>query len=216
MGTRKEKLSFNSTLMNLKKLYLLVLVFGSWNTCSSQTRYAFDQANNSVYYEAVIPFENRGKADLMKEVEKFLKINDMTIRYIDEDEIYAVGTFATKYRPYFLFIYNTKEYNMIYDLKFSFKDGKFKYYANNFFLLPKTLNIKSKGWFTNNNVGGMNLGTMWSTTKIPTEIPKKAVEVHYNAGKTKEKYKLFQDMDAKIFAFEGKLKKVVSGDSKDW
>lgn len=204
--------------MKLKFLFSILIIIGLSSHIIGQPKYSYDPVNKSVYYETIMPFENRDKQQLLKEIEKYLLINDMKIRYMDQDEIYAVGRFETVYRSHFFFLFhNTKEYNMVYDLKFSVKDNKLKYYANNFFLLPQSLNISTKSWFSSNlsENGSSGLGSMWSTTKIPLNIPKKAIEVHYRGGKTNEKHKLFQSMDSEMTLFEDKLKKVVTG-NKDW
>lgn len=108
---------------------------------------------------------------------------------------------------------NKKEFTCLYDLKISFKDKKVKYLGTNYVLISKSVKINTSTWFSNPSSLG---SSAWSTTKIPTEIPTKPVNVHYQAGKTGEKHILFQDLDKNMSIFDQDLTKMISAKEGNW
>ncbi|MBI2258114.1 MAG: hypothetical protein HYU67_04345 [Flavobacteriia bacterium] len=84
---------------------------------SSQVFYKNNESRTEIYYENIIQFEGKFKAELFDLLKKFLTISDFVIRYQDDYEIYATGKFEARYRSRFLFFFNTQEFNCLYDLK---------------------------------------------------------------------------------------------------
>jgi len=197
----------------MKQIILLFSVIMLASFAKSQVHYKSNEEHTEMYYENILQFDERSIIELHELTKKFLKINDYNIRYEDDNEIYATGIFETKYRGWFLFFYNTREFNCLYDLKISLKDNKIKYDATNFVLIDKYIALSSSSWYSNPTA----IGTLgWSTTFIPTEVPKKAVNIHFKAGKTGKSHLLFQDLDCKITIFEQGLTDMIQAKENEW
>jgi len=197
----------------LKKLITLAFIMVFPCILIAQIHYKINDSKTDIYYENIIDFSDKNKNELIELTKKYLIVNDFNIIYEDEHDIYAIGKFETKYRGWFLMFFNTNDFNCLYDLKLSFKDNKIRYYASNFILFNKSVKINTSSWYSNFSKYG---SSAWSTTKIPTEVPRKPVGVHFRAGKTKNKHLLFQDIDKKMNVFEKKLVETILFKEKDW
>ncbi|MBI2258113.1 MAG: hypothetical protein HYU67_04340 [Flavobacteriia bacterium] len=80
-------------------------------------------------------------------------------------------------------------------------------------LLYKHVSINTYSWFSNQSPFG---SSAWSTTNIPTEIPKKPVNIHFRAGKTKKRYLLFQDLDKNMKVFENGIINTIKAKEDNW
>lgn len=197
----------------MKKFCILIFATIFVNVSYAQVHYKSNDTKTEMYYENILNFKGKSKKDLHDLVMKYLAVNNYTIQYNDDNEIYATGKFETRYRGRFLVFMSTNEFNCLYDLKFNFKDEKIKYLATNYMLLSKNIKVNSYSWFSNPSSIG---SSAWSTTKIPTEVPKKPVNVHYKAGKTSKFHLLFQDLDAKMSLFEIGLIKMLESTNDNW
>jgi hypothetical protein len=197
----------------MKNVILLFFVIMLATLAKSQVHYKSNENHTEMYYENILSFDGKPINELHELTKKFFMVNGYNIRYEDENEIYATGNFETKYRGWFLFFFNTKEFNCLFDLKISLKDNKIKYDATNFVLIYKYYTISSSSWYSNPTTIG-NLG--WSTTQIPTEVPKKAVNIHFKAGKTGKHHVLFQDLDCKMTIFEQGLIDMIQAKEDEW
>jgi len=197
----------------MKKTILTIVVLAFITNVYSQVHYKSSEDNRSIYYEEILDFSEKSKQELLELTKKYLLINNYSILYEDDNDIYAIGKLETKYRSWFLFFFKTKLFNCVYDLKVSFKDEKLKYEARNFILLYKNYNVNTTSWLNNSNAFGP---AVFSTTKIPTEVPKKPVDVHYRAKKTDKKHLLFQDLNRKMGLFEDGLSKTIQMNEDDW
>lgn len=171
--------------------------------------YKSNDAKTEMYYDEILEFEGLDKNTLLEEVKKTLLIKKFTIHFEDEDEIYATGNFETLYRGWFLFMFNTKKFDCVYDLKVSFKDEKIRYEARDFILLYKNYSVRTTNWLSGSGAG-------FSTTKIPADIPKKPVNSHFKAKKTSKKHLLFQSIDANMNEFHNSLIGAVTSEKEDW
>ncbi len=196
--------------MKIILLLIPLLVFS--NLAKSQVHYKSNESKTEMFYENVIDFKGKTKKELYELIKKHLIINDFPIRYEDDNDtysdIYSTGKLETKYRGHAGFFFSTTDFNCVYDLQISVKEEKIKYKATNFILLYKSVRVNSYGWFSSPSA--------WSTTSIPTEIPKKPVNEHFKAGKTHKKYLLFQDLDNKMTIFEQGLIDAVYFKKSNW
>lgn len=196
-----------------KLLNLLLLLFISNFTFSQQYNLKFNEVEKKIYYENVLDFDGKSVSNLKEKVKKFLALERAVIRYEDENEIIATGVFDVIYRSHFLFIFKTHKYNLLSDIKISFKENKIKYNITNFYLIPKNIKLNTMSWYSKPTNYGM---AGWSTTKIPTDIPKKPLEVHYHKTKLKPKYKIFPDVDGDMANFERKLIQTINENEDNW
>ena len=193
----------------MKKIVFLILGLIIAFSAKSQVHYKNNEEKTEIYYENIIEFKDKTKKELHELIKKYLIVNNFTILYEDDNDIYTTGKMETKYRSGF----KTRPFNCLYDLKISFKDKKVKYLGTNYILIYKNVRLNSYSWFTNPSSLG---SSAWSTTKIPTEIPKKPVNLHYIAGKTGERHMLFQDLDKKMSNFDRDLMKIVNEKEGNW
>ncbi|SIS86163.1 hypothetical protein SAMN05421766_104450 [Zobellia uliginosa] len=191
----------------LSTFFLAIVI----NLSAQETVYQVDN-NNHIFFEEVIEFPNRSKKELSDEITKYLKVNDFTIQYQDENEIYATGKFDARYRGHFLIFFNTKEFNCVYDLKINLKDNKIRFQGTNYILLYKDVRINSYSWFGNGSAIG---SSAWSTTKIPTDVPKKTVEQFY-PRKTKTRNLLFPGLNRNMTELKTGIVSTVEESEDNW
>lgn len=196
-----------------KSTFILLFILLSTKYISAQTTYQYDKNENLIYYENIIHISEKDKTELIEKIEKYCQVNKMPVIYKDENELYTIGEKELAYKSHFLIFYNNKTKDVIYDLKFSFKDNKLKYKAYNFFIVPKKVNIYSIGSAGAIGNGGF-IGS--SVTRIPREIPKEALEKLYKVGKNHKKFKIFQDLDKQMEAFENTLKEFIEKEDVNW
>ncbi len=168
-----------------------------------------EKHERKIFYEKIIDFEGLSSQNILEGAKKFLLINSAKITYEGKDEIYAMGTFSTRSRYWFLFFYSTKKYDAVYDIIIKIKEGKLKYRLEYFYLIPQWINSRTYNWFSGTN----NYG--WSTTKIPQTVVKYPLEIHY-PRKTHKRNILFYDLDEKVKTFENKLISTIKNDNDEW
>jgi Domain of unknown function (DUF4468) with TBP-like fold len=198
----------------MKNFLLTILIsFVFLNLSAQDEKYKLDE-NNSVYFEEILDFEGMSSEELHKRLIKTLKISDYSLLYQDENEIYAVGKFEVRLRKHALIFFKTDEYNCLYDLKINIKEGKIKFKATNFFLVPLHIKISTFGLGSHNSSSGLT--GIWSTTKIPLDIPKISLDQYYKKKLNKDKNLLFDDVENNIDAFKERIKKILNEDEDDW
>lgn len=185
---------------------LLIILLGGMNFFSINSyaqkalTYNYDSEKNAIYYEEVYMFENKSKEEIFKAINKVLDIRIFRIPYKDSTEIYSVGDFVTIYKNG----NNNTDFKMSCILNFKIKDNKFKFYASNLLLRPKTVLSSNVG--TN---GGW--GTI-ITTKGPKE---KNIETYY-PRKIGVKHKLFPDIDRQMQELINDIIKTINSFEEDW
>ncbi|WP_055445195.1 DUF4468 domain-containing protein [Lacinutrix himadriensis] len=198
--------------MRYLSLFMFML-FVIPNLSAQDNNYKIDE-NESVYFEEILDFKGISRAELHKRLIKVLKISDYSLLYFDENEIYAVGKFEVRLRKHALVFFKTDEYNCLYDLKINIKDGKIKFKATNFFLIPLQIKISSFGLGGHNYSSGMS--SFWSTTKIPLDVPKISLDQYHRKKMNKDKNLLFDDVEINISSFQETIIKILNEDEDDW
>ena len=201
----------------MKKLLILLSLLIVYNFSTAQySKYGYtfqyNESENKIFYEEILNFENKSGDELMEKVKKFLALYGAIIRWEDENEIYATGKVETRLKKKFLIFFNHTEYYALYDIKISIKENKIRYNTTNFYLVPKSININSMSWFGSQTKYG---SAAWSTTKIPTDVPKRPIEIHLKR-KIKPKNKLFPDIEADMNDFVKKLTATIKEKEDNW
>ena len=175
--------------------------------------YQYDEKDDLIYFEKTLEFEGKSIDELKKGVKKYLAIERFSVSYEDEDEIHAMGTLQElKLRKIFLIFFNTDLYNGVYDLKILFKENKIKVFASNFYLIPKQIKLTSYSWMGAPSQYGS--GSM-TTSKIPSEVPKYHVEIHY-PRKSTPRHLLFPMLNERMSSNFSLLSETIIDKQEDW
>jgi hypothetical protein len=169
--------------------------------------FKYDGVNERIFYENVLEFNEKPLSELKKVIGKLLAINRVDVSFQDDKEIYATGKFSTRVKSWvFPVFFNNKDYTAVYDIQLSFKDNKIRYRATNFYLIPKHYSVSVTNWFG---------GGIFSTAKIPTDVPKRQVEVHLKR-KIKPSRKLFPSLELNMKKFEESLIEAINAKEESW
>ena len=97
-------------------------------------------------------------------------------------------------------------------MKIDIKDNKIRVRCSNIYMNHKHIRLNSYSWWSNPK--GATTGG-FSTTKIPTDVPKKRIEVHY-PRKIKEKYCIFPSLNEKMNKVFDTLNNSILEDDDNW
>lgn len=167
------------------------------------------------YYQDIIDLKGKNRDKILEGVMKYFSIKQKISNpffYSNNDEYFTTGSFKVKYRGFFLMFFNTTTYTASFTFSIKIKDEKLKYEITNIILVPENINVKSYSWFNTNNYGW---GSGFTNTKIPTEIPKKKLEVYKN--KTQKRHLLFADINTNTSKIITELTEtILEKEDSDW
>jgi|GEM_PF-4953198 len=167
------------------------------------------------YYQDILDIKGKNREEILEGVMKYFSIKQKILNpffYAKNDEYITTGSFKVKYRGFFLFFFNTTSYTASFTFSIKIKDEKLKYEITDIVLVPENINVKSYSWFNTNNYGW---GSGFTNTKIPTEIPKKKLEVYKN--KTQNRHLLFADINTNTSKIINELTQtILEEEDYDW
>ena len=208
----------------MKKYVLLLILLTITKLGNSQDKlYGLPYDNNSekITYESIIKVENIDQETLFKKGKEWLmtkyilKGNPLIMEDVSESIIIVTGYAPIQYRSRFLIFWNTKEFNLLYTIKFSSKDNKYKLELTNFIIQEP---VSGKSFGTVNWGGYANVGAVYARTKAP-EIRNYPVENFFEKKYRRKKFGLafnqFQEIVQSVID-ESKPAIINSMDEDNW
>ncbi len=189
----------------MKKLLLFITTFIFVQTIFAQNEipltFTHDSVINKIYYERVYEFPGKSTAELISAAQKTIICADYDIIFSDQKDVFGSAETVVLYKRGGNNLFMT----VIFQVRFTAREGKIKFWASNFIIRPREWDAKGSSiqWS-----GG------YSSSKIRTPLDK-ALEVHY-PYKIAPKHKIFQNIELKINDLERILKLNVNADDVVW